>query len=170
VDTEHQGVVGKSVAFAVLAGPISLLLLSSLLRPVLARPHVAEVTITPTAFVYMPYTARYEVPEVDLIVWDILIDPEEPSVYEPFEIIVKVRNQGSDSTTESTSVELSAGGFEEDFPIPPLAAYATVSVGWGLSLSTAYTYTAEAEVDPGDFILETNEGNNSLSQEFYVVE
>jgi subtilase family serine protease len=179
VNGQDQRVAGGSVAVRVAAGAISLLALVSLLRPVAAHPAGAEVTITPTVFVYLPYTSRSEVvttpgptpvPDVDLIIWDIFVAPQQPLAGEPFLVTVRVMNRGSDATTDSTAVSISVAGFEDSFSIQPLASQGIQSVSWGLNLSTADEYTVRAEVDPGDFILETNESNNSLSLEFTVVE
>jgi hypothetical protein len=125
--------------------------------------------ITPTCFAYMPCVLRPGPPGVDLLIWDIKVDPSTPVAGQTFSISVTVKNQGGDSVPHVTEVRLDAGPFQNlRRSIVPLAGGATVDIVWGLVLS-AGAYTAEAEVDPGDTVAETNESNNVLEQPFTVV-
>ena len=87
----------------VILGVAGLLVLLSLLRPAEVYPLPYGTTITPTCFVYLPFVAKEAtptpsptptptpIPSVDLVVWDIDIDPDTPLVGRTFVITVTVR-------------------------------------------------------------------------------
>jgi len=162
-------------------GTAGLLLLLALLRPVDAHPAADEPTIIPDQFVYLPRVAREPtptptstpgptpIPQVDLVIWDILIVPSDPAPGEQFNITVTAKNVGPDDADVVTYIRLKVGLFDLETtpPKPPLAAGATTDATWAFTLG-AGPYVARAEVDPRDIVPETNEGNNVLTQPFDV--
>ena len=166
----------KAKVLPAVLGTTSFLVLLSLLHPADAyHPSAAGSTITPTSFAYLPCVAHAEPtctpvsPGVDLIIWDIDIEPQVPAVGETFVITVTARNQGADDASQGTDVRLNVGGWQFDKFIAPLAACAKVDTPWALSLSSAGPYTARGEVDPRDIVPESREDNNVLEQSFVVV-
>jgi len=168
---------GKAKMLLVPFGAAGLLVVLSLLHPVNAHPTAAAAQITPTAFVYMPYIAKAgppPIPGVDLIVWDIVIDPAEPVVGESFVITITVKNRGSDDASERAHVRLNVvevEWLEVERDRPPLTAGATDDVSFRLNVPTLGpgSYTARAEVDPYRAVPETYEDNNVMKQRFVMV-
>jgi len=167
----------KRTALPVIVGVAALLILLSLLRPADAYPLAYEATITPTCFLYLPCVAKEAtpaptpIPGVDLIIWDIVIDPPVPAVGQTFVITVTAKNQGGDDAPVGTFIRLTVDDWQvpPDRFIAPLKAGATADAAWGLSLSQAGSHMAKGEVDPTHLVSETNEGNNMMLQPFNVV-
>lgn len=173
---EDRRRMARATALSLMLCVTGLLVLLSFLQPVDAYPIAAAVEITPTSFAYLPYIAQTGPsptplpPGVDLIVWDIDIDPDTPTVGQTFLITTTVKNQRGDNAPAATFVSLSVDGWQlPDRFIAPLAGGATADVVWALSLSSAGSYTARGEVDPTDLVAETDEDNNMLQQPFNVV-
>ena len=180
---EDRRGMSSAPALPAVLGTVGLLVVLSLLRPVDAYRASNGAAITPTCFVYLPQVAKEPTatptptstptpsptptPSVDLIVWDIIIDPAVPQVGRTFAITVKVINLGPDDTTVDTYIRLEVAGLQLQTSRPPLPAYTTCSADWALSLGGG-TYTARGIVDYVDIIAETNEGNNYLEQGFSV--
>lgn len=164
----------KRAVLPVMLGVAALLILLSRLHPASAYPLAYEATITPTCFVYLPCVAKEAtpaptpIPGVDLIVWDIVVDPPVPTVGQTFVITVTAKNRGGDDAPMGTYIWLDVGGFHFEELKAPLAAGATADMVRTMSFSHAGSYIARGEVDPDNFVLETDEGNNVLQQPFEV--
>lgn len=185
MDEGHRK-MGRATTLPVILCVAGLLLLLSLLRPVDAYPVAYGTPITPTCFVYLPCVAREPTPTpsptptptplpgVDLIVWDIVIEPSTPVIGQTIIITVSVKNQGGDDAPVGTLVRLTVDDkpvLPEYVFIAPLQSGGREDVAWGkssISLGTG-PHTAKGEVDPTDLVAETDEDNNTLQDSFEVV-
>jgi len=174
---QGRGSVHRAKVLSTILGVTSFLTMLSLLRPVdIYHPSASGSTPSPNSFAYLPFAAHAQPtptpasPGIDLIIWDIIIEPPVPVVGQTFVITVTARNQGAANAGQGTYVRLKVGVLPPlDKLVAPLAAGAAVDVEWALSFSSAGQYTARGEIDPWNTIVESREDNNVLQQSFVVL-
>ncbi|MFI7387825.1 discoidin domain-containing protein [Streptomyces sp. NPDC049813] len=137
--------------------------------PVTAR--VADVRLVFTANSGAPagQLAEFQVlgepaPNPDLLVTDITAQPASPVESDRITLSATVRNAGSEASG-ATSLDFSLGSDKAgSASVGALAAGATATVSADIGAHEAGTYQLGAVVDPGNKVVERDEGNNGYTR------